>query len=55
MGTEHRGFCGGGGFTKNLEILEEVKVVEGTSEGRDIVEDVVEGGGGFTIGVNTLE
>ena len=32
-----------------------MEVVDGTSEGRDIVEDVVEGGGGFTIGVNTLE
>ena len=39
------GFWGGGGFIKNLEILEEVEVVDGTSEGRDIVEDVVEGGG----------
>ena len=39
------GFWGGGGCTKNLEILEEVKGVDGTSEGRDIVEDVVEGGG----------
>ena len=32
-----------------------MEVVDGTSEGRDIVEDVVEGGGGFTTDVNTLE
>ena len=46
FGAERRGFWGGGGFTKNLEILVEVKVVEGTSKERDIEEDVVEGGGG---------
>ena len=32
-----------------------MEVVDETSEGRDIVEDVVEGGGEFTTGVNTLE
>ena len=32
-----------------------MEVVDGTSEGRDIVKDVVEGGGGFTTGVNTVE
>ena len=48
MGTEHRGFYGGGGFTKNLETLVEVKVVEETSTEIDIEEDVVEGGGEFT-------
>ena len=32
-----------------------MEVVDGTSEGRDIVEDVVEGGGQFTTDVNTLE
>ena len=32
-----------------------MEVVDGTSEGRDIVEDVVKGGGGFTTCVNTLE
>ena len=31
---------------KIFDILVEVKVVEGTSKGRDIEEDVVEGGGG---------
>ena len=38
-----RGFCGGGGFTKNLEIFVEVEVVEETFTGIDIEEDVVEG------------
>ena len=31
-----------------MEIFVEVEVVEGTSTGIDIEEDVVEGGGGFT-------
>ena len=48
-------FCGGGGFTKNLEILVEVEVVDGTFEGRDTEEDVVEEGGEFTTCVKTLE
>ena len=48
METEHRGFCGGGGFTKNLETLVEVEVVEGASTEIDTEEDVV-GGGEFTI------
>ena len=52
LGTERRGFCGGGGFTKNLETLVEVEVVEGTSTEIDTEEDVV-GGGEFTTGVNT--
>ena len=47
------GFCGGRGFTKNLVIVVEGEVVDGTSEGRDTEEDVVEGGGEFTTGVNT--
>ena len=47
MGTERRGFCGGGGFTKNLEILVEVEVVVRTSTERDTEEDEV-GGGEFT-------
>ena len=41
-----RGFCGGGGFTKNLEIF--VEVIEETSTRIDIEEDDVEGGGEFT-------
>ena len=32
-----------------------MEVVDGTSEGREIVEDVGEGGGKVTTGVNTLE
>ena len=32
-----------------------MEVVDETLEGRDTVEDVVEGGGGFTTDVNTLE
>ena len=42
------GFWGGGGFTKNLETLEEVKVVDEISEDRDTLEEVEGGGGGFT-------
>ena len=42
-----RGFCGGGGFTKNLEIF--VEVVEETSTGIDIEEDDIQGGGEFTM------
>ena len=49
-----RGFCGGGEFTKNLEILVEVEVVEGTSTGIDIEEDDVEGGE-FTTGESIRE
>ena len=49
FGPERQGFCGGGGFTKNLEILVEVEVVEGTSTGIDTEEDVVEGGGFTTV------
>ena len=42
-----QGFCGGGGFTKNLEIF--VEVVEETSTGIDIEEDDVQGRGEFTM------
>ena len=46
------GFWGRGGFTKNLEIL---VVVDEILDGRDTIEEVEGGGGGFTTGVNTLE
>ena len=45
METERRGFCGGGGFTKNLEMSVEVEVVRGTSTE---IETEEYGGGGFT-------
>ena len=38
--TELRGFCGGGGFTKNLETLVEVEVVKETSTEIDTEKDV---------------
>ena len=38
-----------------MEILEEVEEIDRIPEGRDTLEDVEGGGGGFTTGVNTLE
>ena len=49
MGTERRGFCEGGGFTKNWEMLVEVEVVGEASTERDTEEDDGRGGGFTTV------